>query len=281
MARKTDFMASFLKKVVIVGCLVGLTFFVMQRAFFFDAGGMLEDCAARINYPFLKAAEMVKHYVHQRAQKQLDYQELSERYGALLNKYNDVCAHNIQLRALQHHESVIKELAEFAQRYALHDLALARIVSRNFSEHEQYFLLNRGSKHGITKDMVALYKFQILGKVTEVFRDFCKLSLITDDKCKVAAYAATSDAIGIVQGASDVNKCLLQYVGHMQEVHDYDLVLSSGQGLVFPEGFCLGRIKRHELKERELYHTIEVEPLYDMRTIQCCLLLSRAQLNLF
>ncbi|MFA6527031.1 MAG: rod shape-determining protein MreC [Candidatus Babeliales bacterium] len=274
-------MAPLLKKIIILVCLVGLTFFVAQRAFFFDSAGIFEQCAARINYPFMRVATMVTDYVHRRAERQLSYQDLSERYRQLLDKYNNVCAQNIQLWAMQHHESMSKELREFAQRYSLQHLVLARIVVRNFSEHEQYVLINRGAKHGITKDMVALYKFQILGKVTEVFEDYSKLSLITDDKCKVAAYTATSDAVGIVQGGNGVNKCLLQYVGHIQEVHDYDLVLSSGQGLIFPEGFCLGRIKRHELKEHELYHIIEVEPLYDMRTIQCCLLLNRAQLNLF
>lgn len=274
-------MASFFKKILVFTCLVGLAVFVAQRAFFFETNGIFERWAAHINYPFMRAATMVTDYVHRRAEHQLSYEALSTQYRELLDKYNNVCAQNIQLWAMQHHELMSKELREFSERYSLQHLVLARVVVRNFSEHEQYLLLNRGAKHGITKDMVALYKFQILGKITEVFNDYSKLTLITDDKCKVAAYTATSDAIGIVQGGNEVNKSLLQYVGHMQEVHDCDLVLSSGQGLIFPEGFCLGRIKRHELKERELYHSVELEPLYDMRTIQCCLLLSRAQLNLF
>lgn len=269
------------KKLLWVVLWIGMILFVIQRVFLWNASGGLERVAARINYPFVRVATMVTDYVHERTQRKLDYDEMRQRYSDVLDKYHNVCAENIQLRALQHHEAMAKELADFAQRFSLEHLILARVVARNFSDHEHYVLLNRGSKHGIIKDMIALYKFQIFGKVTEVFQDFSKLTLITDDKCKVAAYAATSDAVGIVQGSNEINSCSWQYVGHMQEIHDHDLVLSSGQGLVFPEGFCLGRVASHELKERELYHTVVVKPLYDMRTIQCCLLLSRAQLKLF
>jgi cell shape-determining protein MreC len=62
-------------------------------------------------------------------------------------------------------------------------------------------------------------------------------------------------------------------------VKDFDLVLSSGQGLIFPEGFCLGRIKQHELKEKELYHKVVLEPLVNLQTVGFCLLLKSSHIH--
>lgn len=66
--------------------------------------------------------------------------------------------------------------------------------------------------------------------------------LITDKHSEVAAYTNITNANGIVKGINNPDECELIYVNHLLSVSDEDLVLSSGQGLVFPEGFCLGQV---------------------------------------
>lgn len=280
MAKRVDTKTSLQKKLVLVAMSVALTFFMAQKIFYYTSEGLLELIVARINYPIMRLTTMVTDYIHGRAQHKLAYEDLEARYQGLREKYNNLYSQYVQSLAMRRHEIMGSELREFAERYELKDLIQASIVIRCFSNHEHYVLINRGAKHGIVRDMVAFYKFQILGKVIEVFHNYSKIQLITDEKCKVAAYTALSDALGIVQGCNRKNACKLEYVGRTQAVADNDLVISSGQGLIFPEGFCLGRICHHELKERELYHVIELEPLYNIDSIQSCLLLKRDQLNL-
>ena len=125
--------------------------------------------------------------------------------------------------------------------------------------------------------MVGLYKYQVLGKITDVHDYYSKLTLITDESCKVAAYASSTNADGLVVGQNQKNCCKMNYVSHLLDVADDDLVLSSGRGLVFPEGFCIGKIVKHEHSHNSLYHDIDVEPTVNFKSIKYCLLTDISQ----
>jgi cell shape-determining protein MreC len=71
------------------------------------------------------------------------------------------------------------------------------------------------------------------------------------------------------------------YVSHLASVVTDDLIFSSGQGLVFPEGFCLGKIVKQTLKEKALYYEIEIEPLVDLASLFFCLLTNQSKIDLF
>jgi rod shape-determining protein MreC len=140
-------------------------------------------------------------------------------------------------------------------------------------------LVDKGESSGIKKDMVAIYKFQILGRVTEAFSWYSKILLITDKKSKVAAYTNNTSAPGIVVGQNKTDTYQMVYTSHMHKIEPNDFIISSGQGLIFPEGFCLGKIKKHKVKG--LYYKITVEPLIDFNTLQYCLLTNQEKMNAF
>ena len=111
------------------------------------------------------------------------------------------------------------------------------------------------------------------GKAPVDKADFKKI--LTDNNCKVSAFTNTDNAQGIVQGENKKNQCRLSYVSHLSKVQKGDFVFSSGQGLIFPEGFCLGKIKDYTTKD--LCHNIELETLIDFESLEFCLLINRKQ----
>ncbi len=92
--------------------------------------------------------------------------------------------------------------------------------------------------------MIAVYKGCLLGRVCEVYPWFSKLELITDKSCKIAAHGLLSKASGIYQGTNSESLAQLNHVSHLAMLQDNDVLISSGEGLVFPRGFGLGKIKR-------------------------------------
>jgi cell shape-determining protein MreC len=60
-------------------------------------------------------------------------------------------------------------------------------------------------------------------------------------------------------------------VSHLDTLKEGDLVISQGEGLIFPRGFGLGRVKSYELDGVQ-YH-VTIEPLLDVSTLTFCLLL--------
>ncbi len=268
------------KKIVLTIGFIACTFFVINRIFFFSSGGLLEQIARTATYPILRLSGTITSYINQIRERKESYEQLQQKYVATKQAYIDLLNQNIQLKATLHYDNLSKELRDFQQRYNQTNMMLAKILVKNITSDEHYFLVNKGLHDGVKKDMIAVYKFQIVGKVTDVFNNYCKVLLITDQMCKVAAYTNQTASQGILRGQNSIDRCTMNYVSHLFKVVDHDLVLSSGQGLVFPEGFCVGRIVHHELKEKSLYHTIEVEPIVNLQAIDFCLLTAQACPNI-
>ncbi len=180
---------------------------------------------------------------------------------------------NIRLRASLAYAENIKELQAFNARYN-YEGHIAKIIARYITPESHYLLIDAGSKKGIAKDMVVLHMNNLIGKVTEVYPSWSKVCLVTDRNCKVAAYCAQTKAQGIYEGLNDPHNAALNFVNHLSDVQPGDLLLSSGEGLIFPEGFALGKVAAYE--NDGLYKKVTVEPLCNVREIDYCLLMAKA-----
>lgn len=268
-------MEPLVKKIGLGVSLVIFSLFALNRIFFFSPG-CLEKISTAITYPIVSLSSAINNRLKSACERKECYAQLEQKYAQIKQAYLQTMAENMQLKAIIHYDNISKELRDFQQRYNLSRMILAKILVKNITDDEHYFLINKGTNDGLKKDMTAIYKFQLIGKITEVFSNYSKVLLITDQMCKVAAYTNQTSSQGIVRGQNNINRCTMNYVSHLFKIIDQDLIISSGKGLVFPEGFCLGKIVAHELKEKSLYHDIEVEPLVNIQALEYCLITDQA-----
>ena len=267
-----------LKKTVSCFVLACLLLFTTNRLVSFKQG-FLEHTAAKITYPFLWVSGWIASTVHAMTTKRDTYHALQEKYTQLNTNYMNMLDELIALQAHQHLYENIKELVEFKARYDHDNSVLAKVLVKNIASNEHYFLVNRGTRDGVSKDMVVLFKNHLIGRVSDAYDFYSKVILITDQHCKIAAYTSKTRADGIVHGYNCINRCKLTYVSHLFKIENNDLVISSGQGLVFPEGFCLGKIVQHSLQEKSLYHSVEIEPMVNLATINHCLIANASSIR--
>jgi rod shape-determining protein MreC len=199
--------------------------------------------------------------------------DLEAQLQHLKNQYQHMCAENISLRVSQKYQHDIYDLIDFKQRYNPTFGVVAQVLTRHAADDGHYFLVAAGEQKGVKLDMVAVYKSFLVGKVTEVHPWYAKVSLITDERCKIAAYCEKTNACGIHEGCNRANATTLNFVSHLDTIEQDELVVSSGKGLVFPQGFALGRIKT--ITQQDLFHAIEVEPLIDLYSLDYCLIIDK------
>ena len=268
----------FKNKIVLFLCIFAAIALFAERTIFFKQG-FLERWSANITYPFLVTSHFISKPFRYFSSERKSYKDMAVRYKQLEVERDDAISENIQLKSLIKYDELTKDLREFRDRYKLENSILSKVLIRTFSSEEHSFIINRGSRDGVKKNMVAVYKFQLLGKVTDVFANHSKVLLITDSYCKIAAFTNSSNASGIVQGCNKLNHCQLAYVSHLEKIYTDDFVISSGKGLVFPEGFCLGKVVTFETKD--VCHYVDLQPLIDFKTIKTCLLTDIEKINLF
>lgn len=234
---------------------------------------MVETISSSILYPLLRLQHAVVVPVSQWFERRATIQELESSIENMREAHEKLCAENSALKALCLYANETSELRAFNKRYALQNGHMAQILARHFSATKQFFLVDVGSSQGIKKDMVALYGNNIVGRVAQVYPWYCEVCLVTDADCKVAGSFAQSKASGIHEGCNDTAKTVVRYVSHLDSVNVGDTVLSSGEGLVFPKGFALGKIIAAD--KGELFYDITVKPLLDFQTLRYCTLIAK------
>ncbi len=261
-------------KILYLCALAGVIFFGTQH-FFLPSFSYIDTLSSMLVYPFLVAQRNVVVPVQQFFRRMESHDKLEAQFKILEQQNLDFMAENIRLRASLAYYGNIAQIADFTQRYTNKKAVVAQILIRNIGPDIHKCLLDKGSQHGVCKDMVAVYKNCLLGKITDVHPLHSELTLITDKSCRVSALCTESQTPGIHVGTNQSNTTMLQRVSHLASVKEAEMVVSSGEGLVFPQGFALGRIKM--IAPDGLYTKIEIEPQLDIRIVDYCMLIRKGE----
>lgn len=191
-------------------------------------------------------------------------------YKQMLNKAEDEL---IQIKAESAYYNDIKELIDFKKRYSQDNAVLAQVLLKNFSLSAHYFLLDAGKNKQIEPDMVVVSGNKLVGKIVEVFPYYSKVLLVTDPLCKVAVKTAKTGVKGIHEGCLSLDKTTIKYMSHLETIEQNDLVLTSGEGLVFPQGFAVGILQEFFIKN--LQYQVTVKPVVNFQTLAYCTIVQK------
>ena len=181
-------------------------------------------------------------------------------------------AENVALAAKDKYWHDNKEIIEFSKRYDFANAILAQAFFKHLGPQEHYMLLDKGLVDGVQQGMVAVYNNCLLGRVVTVYPKYCQLVLLTDRTCRIAVYDEKTGAVGICCGKNDVKQLTLSYVSHLQKIEHSDLLISSGEGETFPQGFGVGKVANFEIAG--MYYAAETNLLFDLENISSCYLIS-------
>lgn len=262
------------KLCIVIGIVI--VFFIFRCPLFFTYS-LVKDVSSCFLYPVLRVQQFIVEHINQWSEQRGVVSGLRQTCALLKKENKYLCAENIALQACVYYAQEIDEIVQFKNRYNAKNAVVAQVLVRHLSENDQFFLVNAGANTGIKKDMVALYDNCLLGKVVEVYPWYCKVCLITDSGCNVAAVCAGTGVSGILEGGNTTDALQLNYVSHLCSVKEGDMVLSSGEGLVFPYGFGLGKMSC--VTKGDLFYTITVAPLVDFYSLRYCLLCAKEEIE--
>lgn len=247
---------------LVMVAIVGGTRFLLQSP------GFVERCCSYAMYPFLVAQRKIIQPYKEWRSKQRVTNDLAHCVDTLSGEREELLKEVIELKAELNYLDEIKELLSFKERYHEDQAVISQIIAKHFADDGHYFLIDVGERQGIKVNMIVVYHHCLIGRVQEVYPLYSKVVAISDKSCKVAAYCAKTKTEGIHEGANDLDATALKFVSHLKEIAEGDYLLSSGEGLVFPRGFALGRIAA--IERHELFCDVKVKPLVDLREIKYC-----------
>ncbi|MBI2264872.1 MAG: rod shape-determining protein MreC [Armatimonadetes bacterium] len=167
----------------------------------------------------------------------------------------------------------LRSLLTFRSRIAKKTIP-AEVVGRDPTRWFHTVLIDKGSSHGITKDMIVLTPGGLVGRIFQVSPFVSRVLLILDPDSAVPAQIAEGRTLGIVFGQGG-DQCIMKYIAHDAPIKEKDTIVSSGMGELFPKGTPIGRVSAVIKKEDVLFKMARIRPLVDFAAIESVLVVER------
>lgn len=205
--------------------------------------------------------------VHELARLRDENRELMERlknYEILQRNNTDIRKENERLR-----EQLDFSLSLNEKNYP------AQIISRNPDSLYSSFTINKGSQHGIRKNMPVLAVqggiIGLVGRVVNVGAFTSLVMPIYDSKCSVSVRIQNTRDIGLITGSGSSDLPLsMSYIKKrvLDELNYGDLVVTSGESGVFMGDIPVGSISEIKALDYDSSLSIKVVPVIDFSRIE-------------
>jgi len=228
-------------------------------------------------YPFLKIYKSASSCVDATFFWVLSKRKLQERVNDLEEERKKFIEEMTELKASINYSADIKELRSYKYRYKrLAKSHIVQVLMINCTPYEHYILIEGGTNQNFSEGMLAIVNNHLVGRVVEAFSYYSKVLLLTDKRINVAAYCAKMHTRGIVNGTNS-GHMKLKFVDHMKRLRKDDMVLSSGHGLLYPKGLCLGKIV--DFVKNDVEYDVNIAPLIDLQKISYCFVIHPSQMR--
>lgn len=204
-------------------------------------------------------------------------------FVSVFTEYDDLKKENQELRdaldsmenaaadneVLKQENAWLKEYLDLHTKNPEFSLTDADIISHEAGNYSTVLTLNKGTVHGIKRNMPVITAAGVLGYVSEVGLDWCKVVSIIETSSKVGVYTDRTGVIGTVEGSLELRaegKCLMSYEADA-DIKVGDRVYTSGTGSIYPGGLLIGKIVSIEADEATRRLMAIVEPSVDFSSL--------------
>jgi rod shape-determining protein MreC len=171
-----------------------------------------------------------------------------------------------ELEALRQENQRLREMLDFKNTHPQFDLVGCNIIGKDPGNIFSTFIIDKGSRNGISKNMPVLTSRGLVGQVMEVGSNWAKVLPLSDPRSSVSIIVNRTRDAGILKG--NMNYKLSGQISPEAAVVEGDEVVTSGMGGIYPKGLLVGKITWINIDENQLLKQIVVEPVVDFEKLE-------------
>lgn len=192
-------------------------------------------------------------------------EELKSKNAELENKlveYNRMKDENTRLR----------EMFDYSEANKNYDYVGCNIVGYSGGNISNGYIIDKGTKDGVDKDMIIITPVGLVGKVTKAESDFSIVQTILNENIAVASMIeSTRETTAILQGITDNKKNNLTKLSNIpidSQIKEGDVILTSGLGGMYPQEIRIGEVVSVEVDSVAIMKTAIVKPYVDFNKLE-------------
>lgn len=200
-----------------------------------------------------------------------DYRMLAQENEQLKKEIARLKVLDSQVTELRKENYRLRRMLDFAEQ-AEYELISAQVIARDPESWFQTLTINRGSLHGVDKNMAVVTGEGLIGSVLSVTKFSSQVLLLTDSRPAVSAMVQRSrdpGMVGVVESAPE-NPGYLR-MGNLPRdanIQPGDTVISSGLGGIFPKGLLIGYVEETGVDEHGILQYALLRPAANFNRLE-------------
>ncbi|MDH1896354.1 rod shape-determining protein MreC [Aeromonas caviae] len=150
---------------------------------------------------------------------------------------------------------------------------VAELLSVDSDPFSHQVLINKGALDGVYNGQPVINDQGVVGQVLHVGSTTSRVLLITDSSHGLPVRVLRNDLRAIASGSGELDKLELRNLPRNTDVQVGDLLVTSGLGGRFPEGYPVATVTRSDYVEGKPFAQIEAKPLVALDRLRYLLLL--------
>lgn len=150
---------------------------------------------------------------------------------------------------------------------------VAELMAVDNNPFSHQIVINKGAINGVFEGQPVLDDKGIVGQIMQVSSTNSRVLLIADVTHAIPVRVARNNVRLIVSGSGSLNELLIQHVAHSSDLEVGDILLSSGLGDVYPEGYPVATITSIIRDESRPFSQVRAKPIAQLDRLKYLLLL--------
>jgi rod shape-determining protein MreC len=200
------------------------------------------------------------------------FSNVKKENEALKKENSELQSKALQYDSLKNENEKLRAMLNFKNQRSEYSYIGCDIIGKSGGGLLDQFIINRGSKDGIGKNMVVITAEGLVGQITTVGSNWSILQTLANENLAVSGeVGSTSENGGIVKGYKDGNNDLLAKLYYLpldSNIKKGDAILTSGLGGLYPKGIAIGSVTGVEEDKGKVMKNAIIKPYVDLNKLE-------------
>ena len=226
-----------------------------------------EKIIGTVTYPFVAAANAISDGFGGFIDKLVNADTYKQQNEELNAKLSEMYKTTMDYEELKEENRLLREMLELKEEqdsFLFSDPC--DVIARNANDMYGGFTINRGSSDGISLNDPMITSVGLVGRVTEIAPNFARVSTILSPQVNVGVFSMRSKATGVLENdvaTAEKGLCLMSNILKEADIRVGDIVATSGNSGLFPEGIVVGTVKEVYDDPNGLSRHAVIQPMVD------------------
>jgi len=254
--------------VLVLFCSILLIFFDHKMGSFDSVRGYLQSLVSPLQY----MANAPKQAMTWASENLVSRKHLMNENQSF--RKNELLFHQqlMQLESLKKENDRLRTLLSSPLRPGVKKM-VAEILSVDSDPYTHQVVINRGANDGVFEGQPVLNKEGIVGQILHVGTTSSRVILITDLTHAVPVRISRNGIRMTASGSGRIDRLIHNHVPHSYDVKSGDLLITSGLGEKYPEGYPIAKVSVVVKNETQPFARVFSQPVAQIDRLRYLLLL--------